>query len=202
MRGHLQFHWWKYIALAVIPILVWTGIFQHLAQPKANQKLGILYIGENLDTAAIRQELETALPKLTQQEILQITVDTEQIPENQYYATLTARYFDYDLIIIENSHMQENIGQNIFVRLLPALVEQVPHASPYTETAENTLLTFGFMLYDGNRENHFSRHYTGNEQCYVFVSPESVNFNTLNEKGIHGQDAALRILQYMTENET
>ena len=201
MKNHLQFHWWKYIALALLPIFLWTGVFRSLAQPKPNQRVNILFIGENLDTAGICRELEEALPTLTDQEILHISVDREHIQKDQLYNTLTVRCFDYDLIILENKYMQKNMGQNIFVRLLPELAEQLPYALPYQETAEDSVLTFGFVLYDGSTENHFSQHYSGTESCYVFVSPESVNFNTLNEKGIPGQDAALRILQYMTENE-
>ena len=199
MKDHLQFHWWKYLALALLPILLWIGVFQILAQPKAHQRVNVLYIGSQLDTIRLQWELKTALPELTQQQILSAAVNSEAIPKEQYFNALTARCFDYDLIIIEEDCMRENIGQAIFVRLLPELTEQLPNALPYEETAEDALLTFGYILYDGQRENLFSGFYSGNQKCYAFISPESVNFDTLNEKGNAGDDAALKALRYLME---
>lgn len=199
MKNHLQFYWWKYLALALLPILLWTGVFQLLAQPKANERVHVLYIGSDLDTIHLQQELKAILPGMTEQELFSVAVDSEAIPKEQFFNTLTARCFDYDLIIIQESYMRRNIGQAVFVRLLPELTEQLPNALPYREQAEDTLLTFGYVLYDGQGENRFSQSYYGKEKCYAFISPESVNFDTLNEKGSAGDDAALKALQYLME---
>lgn len=200
MKKQLQFDWWKYLLLLVLPIVVWCNIFSMSAKPAEHERLQILYIGNGLDTQSLCRELETALPGLTQQKILAVSVEREDITPSQYSNTLTARCFDYDLIIIQESCMQDNVGQTVFVRLLPELTEQLPNLAPYEETAEDTLLTFGYVLYDGVRANRFWNFYTGEETCYVFISPESVNFDTLNEKGRIGDDAALKVLQYLSEN--
>lgn len=199
MKNHLQLHWWKYFLALLIPVLLWTGVFSALARPKANERVHILYVGNHLDTLQLQTEITDLLPQLTKQPIKQVTVSAELPSEGQYYSFLEARCFDYDLIIMEESRMKETVGQDVFVRLMEEMTAALPGAIPYREMTEDGELTYGYLLFDGSSPNSFSGHYSGTEKCYVFVSPESVNFHTLNEKGRIGDDAALKVLQYLLE---
>lgn len=197
MKEHLQFHWWHYLLLLILIVLFWTGIFQALAQPKPEQRLSVLYIGSQLDTQNLEKELTQALPELTGQTLLEIRVVNEHPDRRQYATYLEARCFDYDLIIIQQEYMEENIGQNAFVRLTDQLLAQLPGAWLYQESVgEYGVLTYGFVAESNSRLLSF---YSGESPCYLFVSPQSVNFDTLNEKGQAGCDAGLRTLKYLLE---
>ena len=196
MKNHLQFNWWKYLAILLIPIIVWCSIFSAMKKPEAYQRVHILYIGSALDAEGLQAQLERALPDLTDQQLKNVTVTIASPVENSY-VTLEARCFDYDILIFEQSSMPENVGQAVFVRLTEALIAQFPEATLYQEdVADAGILTYGFQL---EKSSRFGAYYTGNAPCYLFVSPRSENFDTLNENGRAGNDAALRFAQYLLE---
>lgn len=196
MKRHLQYNWWKYIAIFLLSVIVWTSVFDAMQAPRPDEQVNVLYIGQSLDAAALQQQLQQVLPTLTEQPLKKIAVETELPADSQFSSVLSARLHSYDVILIEAPYMQDKIGQNIFVRLTEPLIAHFPHARTYTEMTEAGLLTYGFTV---PRESHFSRYYTGSEPCYLFVSPYSVNFDTLNEAGSPGNDGALKAAQYLLE---
>lgn len=196
MKNHLQFNWWKYLVIILIPILLWCSIFSALKKPDPDQRMHILYIGENLDAEALQTELKNVLPSLTLQQLKAVTV-TVAPPGEAAYSTLEVRCFDYDILIFEQSSMPKNVGQAVFVRLTDELLKQFPDAKLYQEDVMDAgTLTYGFRIAANTR---FAAHYSGDQTCYLFVSPRSENFNTLNENGRAGNDSALKAAQYLLE---
>lgn len=199
MRSYLQFHWWKYLLVILLPVIVWCSVFDAAAKPAPNEQVNVLLIGESFDTAAMEEAIATALPSLTEQALRRFSVSTMVIGDTGYASLLTARCFDYDILIFEESSIPENLGQDVFVRLTDPLLAQFPGLSPYTETIpEGDELVYGLWIPDNAR---FSGFYTGSARCCLFVSPYSVNFDTLNETGTAGQDGALKCAQYLLECE-
>ncbi len=200
MKNHLQWNWWKYLMVILLPTVIWCSVFQALAQPGKEQQVKLLYFGENLDAQALQQQLAEALPGLTDQQLRSVTVDTAQPEEKSYASLLRARCYEYDLILLEESWLRENLGQSIFVRLTEPMQAQFPNAQPYTEqTEDGDILTYGFVLYDIQNRNNFASCYSGSQRCYLFISPYSVNFDGLNENGTAGNDGALKAAQYLLE---
>ena len=191
MKQHLQYNWWKYLAIILIPIMLWCSIFEILQKPASHQRMRILYIGENLDAAALQQKLSAALPTLTDQPLKEIRIRNEQYCDS---TLLTARCFEYDLIIIEASRSQEKLGQRVFRELSPELIDLFSAASLYQETAESSEKNYGFLLKPED-ETVFSSCYSGKDTCYLFFSPESVNCNPAG-----GNDAALKAAYYLMES--
>ena len=199
MKRYLQYNWWKYIAIVLLPILLWCTVFDLLDQPEKNETLRIVYVGKNLDTVALQQALEDVLPELTQQDIAEITV-TQSIPSGVYYFDfLMAQSIPNDIIIIPQSQYRDNIGAGAFSRLSEALMDDFDGVPLYTETVEDTALAFGFVLYDGTGETRFSSFCTEPEVCYLFPSPESVNFAGKNGAGNACDDAAIKAIEYLLE---
>lgn len=196
MKRHLQIHWWKYAAVVILSVILWNSLFSALAAPKQTEQINILFVGENLDAEGLRSQLAAVLP----QSIREVAVTTVTFDEASYKNRLSAYSVTNDLIIIEQSHLVENVGQSIFARLTDGMISCFPDAPVYTEQVENGIaLVFGFVLYDGETENNFSAYYSGGEKCYVFCSPDSVNFDTLNENGASGNDCAIQTLHYLLE---
>lgn len=196
MKRHFQLHWIKYAAVILISVLFWNSLFSLLAAPKQTQRINVLFVGEHLDAQALQKKLSDILP----QSIREVNVTTVTFDEASYKSKLSTYSVTNDLIIIEQSHMAENVGQSIFARLTDGMIARFPDTALYTEQIdEHIALVFGFVLYDSKTENHFSACYSGSDKCYVFCSPDSVNFDTLNEKGKPGDDAALQALQYLLE---
>ena len=143
MKQYLQYNWWKYLAIILIPIILWCSVFDVLQKPAPHERMHILYIGENLDTAALQQKLSAALPTLTDQPLKEIRIRNEQYCDS---TLLTARCFEYDLIIIEASRSQEKLGQRVFRELPPELITLFSTAPLYRETVESNEKNYGFLL--------------------------------------------------------
>lgn len=191
MKQYLQYNWWKYLAIILIPIILWCSIFEILQKPAAHQRMRILYIGENLDAAALQQKLSSALPTLTDQPLREIRVKNEQHCDS---TMLTARCFEYDLILIEASCLPEKLGQRVFRELSPELIPLFSTVSLYRETVESKEKNYGFLL-EPDGKTVFSSCYSGKDTCYLFFSPESVNCNPAG-----GNDAALKAAYYLMES--
>ena len=196
MKDYLRYHWWKYVGIALAFTLIWSGVFNAIARPDPDEEVDVLFIGTNLNTSALEAEIAAVLPDLSQQPIRSVRVDfslTDVIP---YYLLLSTRVIQYDIIIIEQLHLEENTGQHYFLPLNDQLQSHFPNAQPYCEEADGHTLAFGYVV---PADSHFAAHYTGTSQCYLFISPESVNFDTLNRQGEPGNDAALKVAQYLME---
>ena len=190
MKQYLQYNWWKYLAIFLIPMILWCSVFEVLQKPAAHQRMRILYIGENLDAAALQQKLSAALPTLTDQPLREICVKNEQHCDS---TMLTARCFEYDLILIEKSCLQEKLAQRVFRELSPELITLFSAVPLYQETVESNEKNYGFLL-EPDGKTVFSSCYNGNDTCYLFFSPESVNCNP------DGINAALKAAYYLMES--
>ena len=188
MKQYWQYNWWKYLAVILLPIVLWTTVFNIIKQPAPEERLHILYIGDSLNAAALEDSLSDFLPRHTTQQLKEISVNTEQ---NCDTTLLTARCFEYDIIIIEEPYLPTNAGTQVFSVLTAQQLSLFPHAAPYCEDGESTC---GFLL-TLEASSGFSAHYNGQNTCYLFFSPESVNCNPQS-----GTDAALQAAKYLLEN--
>jgi hypothetical protein len=143
-----------------------------------------------LDAAALQQKLSAALPTLTDQPLREIRVKNEQHCDS---TMLTARCFEYDLILIEKSCFQEKFAQRVFRELSPELITLFSAVPLYQETVESNEKNYGFLL-EPDGKTVFSSCYNGNDTCYLFFSPESVNCNP------DGNNAALKAAYYLMES--
>lgn len=197
-QGHLQYSWWKYLLVILLPILLWCSVFDVLAKPKDNERLHILFVGDGLDAVSLKQTLEEALPDLTQQEIKEVKVTTEYAAGELYGRKMTTYSYEFDLIIVSQSFMRDNTGQ--FFRRLP--MDGLPgyeQGKLYTEKVEDGAYTapFGFVLWEPGVENGFRQFYSGREICYVFFSTESVNLYPLFDGSAEGDNAAVVALDFL-----
>ena len=197
-QGHLQYSWWKYLMVILLPILLWCSVFDVLAKPKDNERLHILFVGDGLDAIALRQTLEEALPDLTQQEIKEVKVTTDYAAGEIYGQKLTTYSYEFDLIIVSQSFMRDNTGQ--FFRRLP--MDGLPgyeQGKLYTEKVEDGAYTapFGFVLWEPGVKNNFGNFYSGNEICYLFFSTQSVNLYPLFGGSAEGDNAAVVALDFL-----
>ena len=196
--GHLQYDWWKYLLVILLPIFLWCSVFDVLAKPKENERLHILFLGDGLDAVALKQTLEEQLPALTDQKIKEVKVTTDYAAGELYGRKLTTYSYEFDLIIVPQSFMADNTGQ--FFRRLP--MEGLPgyeNAKLHWEEVEEGEYSapFGFVLWEPGVENGFRQFYSGREICYIFFSTESVNLYPLFEGSAEGDNAAVVALDLL-----
>lgn len=198
MKQYFQYNWWKYLAVVLIPVLLWTGIFDVLKKPAPNQRVHILCIGSGFDIAALEQQLTAALPSLTKQPIKSVDVNAAQPDAATLGSMLNARVFQYDIIIICEDFLPENVGQHFFSPLSTEFTDLFPNVTLYQENTGTEQCAYGLQI-PADSQTRFSDSYTGNQSCYLFISAESVNFNQLNGNGKPGNDAALKAVCYLLE---
>lgn len=194
MKRHLQYHWWSYLAAILLPILVWCTVFDALDRPARDETLKVLFVGEGLDTAALHEGLSTALEEGCEQELSEITVAQTLPGAVSLNELLTARSFDYDLIIVCADYLADDTAQNVFARLPEALM--FSQAPIYSESVADTELPYGYCLNSGT-ETNFSACYDGLGACVLFFSPESVNLDAAYGRGEVGNNAAVVAAQYL-----
>ena len=199
MKKHLRSNWWKYLAVLILPVVVWSTVFSLRSRPDGNERLRILLVGEGADTTALQADLEAALPSLTSQTLREITV-TQEMPENAafYGEWLISRQFSYDILLISEPWRTEHMGQNYFSRMSDPLAARFASVPQYTETADGNTLSYALIL-SGAETRLGSYLETKDGAWLLFFSPESVNLGGENGKGNRTDDAALAAAQYLSE---
>ena len=135
------------------------------------------------------------LSELSTQVLQEIAVTQVSPVGISYTEYLTARCFDYDLLILSPDWCPEGIGQAVFSGIPPALLDSFPSSGVYTEVVEKSDLPYAFVLPETSPFYSFSS--DKGRPCLLFPSPESVNLDGKNEKGNLGDDAALQAMRYL-----
>ena len=195
LSEHLHYHWWKYVLLAVVSILVWSAVFDTLAKPDRNEKVGIVFFGEALDVTALYADLSAAIDDLTQQEITHIDVSKTFADYEHLGQILMARTYDDDLLIL-SADLVDKLSAYGFFLPLPDAYAAMP---TYSQEKDGETVAYGVEIYRPGSQNRFSAFCSGEQTYYVFLSKESVNLAHLNGNGMQTDDAALRILEYFME---
>ena len=183
MKRHLQYNWMKYLAVLLLPLLLWPTAFRLRERQLQGKQLSILFVGEGLDTV----QLQDALSEQTHKTVRVAQAVPGALP---YHEFLTAHCFHYDLLILSEDWMQENVGQRFFSRVPETLAANFQNAQPYQETIEGTPLLFGYVLGDTAR---FSDYLSDTVCCYLFFSPESYLLST-------DDDTAILTAQFLLED--
>lgn len=197
MRRHLQYNWWKYLLVVLLPVIIWLTVFAQMVKPASNARLRVLYVGDGLDPSGFQQELTLQLSELSTQVLQEIAVTQVSPVGISYTEYLTARCFDYDLLILSPDWCPEGIGRAVFSRIPPALLDFFPSSDVYTEVVEKSDLPYAFVLPETSPFYSFSS--DRGRPCLLFPSPESVNLDKKNGKGDLGDDAALQAMRYLLE---
>lgn len=193
--AYLHYHWWKYILLTVLSIAVWTAVFDTLAKPAPNEKVGIVFFGDGLDTMALHTDLSNAIDSLTEQEITYLDISQTFADYEHLGQILMARTYDCDLLILP-AEMVDKLSAYGFFMPLSELPGDVP---TYSQEKDGETVIYGLEIYKPGKQNRFSSFCSGEQTYYVFLSKESVNLAQLNGYGMQTDDAALRILEYFME---
>ena len=193
-KSHLHYYWWTYALVAVISVLVWTTVFSAKLGPKDNERLHILYVGENLNRYQLEREVKEVLPALTDQEVRQVKVSQITISGMRAFQILDVRRYEYDIILISEEYLQENMGISLFRSAMTEQMLQILSVyNLYEEGDETEIVPCGVRL-DPTKWKKFC---TAEEVCYLFISPESVNFGGLNGKGRTEDDCGLKVMEYI-----
>ena len=192
---HLHYHWWKYVLLAALSIAIWTSVFDTLARPAKNEKVGIVFFGDSLDVPALHADLWAAIDEITEQKITYLDMSQTFADQEHLGQILMARAYDCDLLILPAELVDELSAYGFFMPLL-----EIPTDIPvYTQEKDGETVVYGLEIYKPGKQNRFSSFCSGEQTYYVFLSKESVNLAGLNGNGIQTDDAALRILEYLME---
>ncbi len=192
---HLHYHWWKYVLLTVLSIAIWSAVFDTLAKPAKNEKVGIVFFGDALDVTALHTDLSAVIDDLTQQEIRFIDVSQTFADRDHLGQILMARSYDSDLLILP-AELVDNLSAYGFFIPLPDTPKDIP---TYTQETDGETVAYGLEIYSPGNQNRFSSFCSGEQTYYVFLSKESVNLAGLNGNGDPTDNAALRILEYLLE---
>lgn len=193
LKKYIKRHWATYIAIILVPIIFWCAVYSVLDDPKDNEKFAILFVGTGLDSEALQEHIIT---NLWDSRIKSIEVESITLEGSLYYDYLKSKCYAYDLVIFSESYIQPHVGRVVFEReiMLSQCSNVLPESEYYYENIDGVDIPFGFILDDGDMENLFTKYYSGDEKCYLFLSPQSVNLDTINGKGAKGDDFALKVL--------
>ena len=194
--SHLHYHWWKYVLLSVLSIMIWSAVFDTLAKPAKNEKVGIVFFGDALDVTALHTDLSAVIDDLTQQEIACVDVSQTFADYAHLGQILMARTYDCDLLILSAEQVDKLSAYGFFLPLPDNTWKDIPK---YSQEKDGETVAYGLEIYTPGSQNRFSAFCSGDQTYYVFLSKESVNLADLNGNGTQTDDAALRLLEYLLE---
>ena len=193
---YFQYAWWKYLVVAMAIALGWIALFTQLAATKDEEKIAILYMGEQLQYEQLQQCLWGNKDDISSQVLKKVTVEKIANVESYFNGIMSTRIYEKDIIILTEELMHEYVGRNYFEPLPLEKLEWVDGKSLYMEDGK----PYGFIVNGG--DGSLLGQYIGlQETVYVFLSNKSVNLDKLYGKGVIGNDAALRMLRFMMEGE-
>lgn len=193
--SHFMYHWWKYLLVLMVSVMIWMIVFDSLAAPQKNEKIRISYFGEKLACEQMEVDLFQMLPTLTDQNIQKVSIENPvgEI-DADYHAVLTTRVYGADFIIIEENVLAETVGDTYFLPLpVDALADRMPELTFYTEND----VPYGILL--NGSDTVFSHYYSGSKKCYLFITHTSVNMAGIMGSGSAEDDAALQLIAYLLE---
>jgi len=195
LSSHLHYGWWQYVLLAVLSIAIWTAVFDTLAKPAKNEKVGIVLFGDGLDVAALHADLWAVKEDITEQSITLLDISQTFADKEHLGQILMARSYDCDLLILPADCVDPLSAYGFFMPL-PDRWKDIP---TYTQEQDGQAVAYGLEIYRPGNQNRFSAYCSGEQTYYVFLSKESVNLASLNGNGAPTDDAALKILEYLLE---
>ncbi len=207
IKAHFQYNWWKYLAVSVVCIVIWNGLFEALAQPNENEKLTVASFVQGIDAEAMQTKLEANKDNITDQAIKTVSVE-----EYLDYAD-SSMYFSYalaaaDVFIFSEDMVTPDKDGNVPVTY-KGLFKPIPmdkFSEILGERAE------GLRLFEDNGEiygiyltyeavaNNFTEVCEEGISCILFFNPDSVNLNALYGKGNAEDGAAVDLLLYLLES--
>lgn len=195
LSAHLHYHWWKYVVLILLSIGIWTAVFDTMAKPAQNEKVGIVFFGDGLDVTALHGDISDAVGSLTEQKITHVDVYQTFADYEHLGQILMARTYDSDLLILPADLVDQLSAYGFFAPLT-----ETPKDIPvYTQEKDGETVVYGLEIYNPGSQNRFASFCSSEQTYYVFLSKESVNLAQLNGNGSQTDDAALRILEYLLE---
>lgn len=197
VRIHLQYGWWIYLLIVAAAAVVWCTVFAGLAQPRANERLNLVLVGE-FDAEALSEDLLETLEGKTVRPLKEINVEVVSGENGMLADIITMRCIgDTDLIIFEASYLLEDMESCVAALDDDMLDTYIGHSERYEENGE----ALGLLLYDGEKKTNFSEYYSGHDVCWAFVTPVSQNAAALNGEGDEADDAVLRVIRYLMERQ-
>ncbi len=194
-RDHFRFAWWQYALVALAAIVLWTGVFDILLKPDANEKVTVSYFGTDLDWQTLESSAQQALPARTDQYLEEITFEYFSDTDGDTFGqTIQTRLFSSDLLIFTEDILTEDFLKNSFPPLPQQLLEGIGEHQVY----EVDGMAYGIVLTGST--NHFAACYSGSQRCIAFFGPYSENIAAAYGNGNPQDDAAIALLHYLLED--
>lgn len=195
VKTHFQYGWWIYLIIIAAVIIFWCTVFSRLAEPDSDEMLNITIVGD-ADDEALSADLAEALEGKTAKPLKEINIEIVSGDDAALSDIVTMRCLgETDFIIFEEEYIIRPVSSNFGPVDEDGWRTYFPDAQLYEEEGA----IYGMLLYDGQTECNFTDYYSGDQRCWVFVTPVSENAAALNGKGEAQDDAALQAIQYLME---
>lgn len=194
IRNHLIYNWWKYVAVAVAVIAIWVYLFGVLAKPKENEKIKITFVGNDLKNVLMQEDILNDIDKLQgKQNIKEVGVECLYSEDSFTLNTIlsTRVLSDTDIVILKQSTLENFEAESYFVDLSSSAVTE---NFGDVQTFEKNGKIYGIKL---NGDNAFKKYYDGKEDCYLFITPVSVNFGGINGNGNNEDSVCINLVNYL-----
>jgi hypothetical protein len=209
VTSHIQYSGWKYLAILLLAIALWSTIFTALAQPKSDEKVSIACFVDQVDIDLLSIQLNANKENITTQKLKEISAESILSTDSMLSALLATRKITSDLLIVGESSLSADstsstaIDPKSFVPFSQERLEQL--LSGRVENIQFYYVeeyTVGIYLNnaDGTSDGRFGDFYNGSERCVVFFSNESVNLGALYDVGESTNCGALDVLVYLLTN--
>ncbi len=201
LTSHFQYSLWIYVAVAVLAIALWCGLFSVIYEPQANEKIDVFVLSQTIDADLLEKDLAQNIGKITTQNIRKVGVEAYFDSIETAYTILSSRVLSNDILIIPLSALTPNEeGLRVIVtNHFSPLPKQV--VSMFNFGEEDLFLhneeAYGIVVSCGEKQTLFDKLYEPKEKYVLFLSAYSKNMDALYGQGKVGDDAGISVLKYI-----
>ncbi len=203
--SYIQYHWWMYLVLVIVVVLLWSYIFGLIAQPKAYQKYAIAIFDKNFLHQQLQDELSQQMPNITTQQIKQVTVESLYDLGSSLQDMVLSRTILSDVIVVPLSMITTDNQQTDKIHVDNFFAIPTEKLELLVDFPLDYYMVEGYArgIYINNPDdgvtNNFERFYTGTERCVMFLCEESANIGDIFDDGNGKYRVAIEVLAYLLE---
>ncbi len=201
--SHLQYKWWVYIAVILLPVIFWNILFDVISAPKDNEKIAFTVFDDGEFWNDAVEDLKLNKSEITDCGIKKITLETQLFSEDFIGSLLISRIITGDIIIFRENLLQntEEGKFNPSGYFAPLPVSKMEELFGECGGVEFVLFeenAVGVYLNnpDDGFTNNFEKIYGGKERFAVFFSYESPNCGGIYGVGSASDTAATDFIKY------
>lgn len=194
----LHGYYYVFVAIFVVVVFFWSLVFSGFDKVRANQRLTVSVYNAQCDRATLKELIVEILPSITDQEILEVYVDLQElnVESDSFQKILTYQNLQTDIAILPMRFIDSIDVTKYYPEISSEVIEEYFAGVP-TYSIDGKV--YGLLIDGGDVSTRFAQYNIESEPYYLFFSASSSNLDRIYDTGDSGDDAGLVVAKFLME---